>query len=775
MSRYGSRDFGYEDRYDRLTNYGNTRSQSSPAYRQPPSDSMYDDHYGRGISPQDRGIDRRRSGGHRNMPREMHQQHRGRDDRRGSGGYRAPPDTGGLLGASPNDPNPPSSGLMGGNNQQLAAAMQAQQTQNIIAILQAQQHLNMKSGGLLPSPSGMGHRGRGRGRQFADRNRPSGPLMQKRRGPGQDMGPSIKKRRDDRPRQGQKTPQNQRQQHSGASGRNQQRQQKPLKVEGEADDVFRLTEEPVEVKSEELEDIEVPQELIDKVEELRKRTKIDRNIADQDVDKLATFHFDGENYKCELCKVMAFSYKGIKQHFMGKKHSFNVVEARQAGNDVDRNIMDIMLHPENWLELNPCAVTILKRQTIGFLEAKKREEEEYKIKHPENYVVYRMDTRKSAMKKDDSVVIRHVCESIVAIKDFAGEKQLFGCEFIKAASGFDCRLCNEVLHSGTAVVDHIRTEKHIASYQRYLDEHSGYHEDIVRRNKDIANVLDHEVGKEVILYEAFEEESEEQQELEKKCIKKDDDEFIRIKSIDDLHSKEDSEENGDGEDASKNEEFEDDGEGVLEETDTLEGEEEYDDDVLNGEEEQLLGDELMPEGEEGEVTLEDEGEEKQEDLYEPSEPTEDGDGVADILQESESVEVPVEKPVGKPVGKAAVKPIEKQVEKPIERLTERSVEKPAERPVEKVVEMQVAPSSDKEPMKAKKRTPTDKVTKQSQAMVSAKATPRGRRGSLRARGGVARVARGAGRSPQRGGRMARDRGTPPTNDNRYEVIDELDS
>ena len=86
-----------------------------------------------------------------------------------------------------------------------------------------------------------------------------------------------------------------------------------------------------------------------------------------------------------------------------------------------------------------------------------------------------------------------------------------------------------------------------------------------------------------------------------------------------MHSKEDSEENGDGEDASKNEEFEDDGEGVLEETDTLEGEEEYDDDVLNGEEEQLLGDELMPEGEEGEVTLEDEGEEKQEDLYEPSE------------------------------------------------------------------------------------------------------------------------------------------------------------
>ena len=70
-----------------------------------------------------------------------------------------------------------------------------------------------------------------------------------------------------------------------------------------------LSEELPEVKDEELEEIEIPQELIDKVEELRKRTKIDRNIADQDVDKLATFHFDGENFKCELCKVMAHTYK----------------------------------------------------------------------------------------------------------------------------------------------------------------------------------------------------------------------------------------------------------------------------------------------------------------------------------------------------------------------------------------------------------------------------------------------------------------------------------
>ena len=76
--------------------------------------------------------------------------------------------------------------------------------------------------------------------------------------------------------------------------------------------------------------------------------------------------------------------------------------------------------------MNPCAKSILKRQTIGFLDAKKREEEDYKIKHPENYVFYRMDTRKSAIKLNESIVIRHVCESVVSIKDFAGDKQLFG-------------------------------------------------------------------------------------------------------------------------------------------------------------------------------------------------------------------------------------------------------------------------------------------------------------------------------------------------------------
>ena len=52
-------------------------------------------------------------------------------------------------------------GMMGGStHQQIAAAMQAQQTQNLLAILQAQQLSSMNSGGLLPNPSGVSQRGR---------------------------------------------------------------------------------------------------------------------------------------------------------------------------------------------------------------------------------------------------------------------------------------------------------------------------------------------------------------------------------------------------------------------------------------------------------------------------------------------------------------------------------------------------------------------------------------------------------------------------------------
>ena len=62
MSRHGHQqghEFGYGDRYDRLTNYSSSRNDGS-TYR---SDGIYDEHYGRGSNTQrDRDYDNRNRG-----------------------------------------------------------------------------------------------------------------------------------------------------------------------------------------------------------------------------------------------------------------------------------------------------------------------------------------------------------------------------------------------------------------------------------------------------------------------------------------------------------------------------------------------------------------------------------------------------------------------------------------------------------------------------------------------------------------------------------------
>ncbi|XP_065054419.1 uncharacterized protein LOC135683165 isoform X2 [Rhopilema esculentum] len=635
--------------------------------------------------------------------------------------------------------------MLGGNTtqQQLAAAMQAHQTQNLLAILQAQQFSGMNSGSLLPTPTGMNQRGKGPGRQFVDKNRrPFQP--QKRRGPPQDQGQSFKRRKEDQGNRGPLIPpwKQGKQQYIKPQHQKQLKDTKPRKAEGEEDDVYEFMQDEEAKQIEDLESIEIPQELIDKIEELRKRTKIDRNIADQDVDKLSAFHFDGQNYKCELCKIVAHRYKSIKQHFMGKKHSLNVIEARQAGNDVDREIMDIMLHPENWLELNPSAKVILKRQTIGFMEAKRKEEEEFKIKHPENYVTYRMDTRKSATKIDGSVIIRHVCESVVSIKDFAGEKQLFGCEFIKAASGFDCRLCNKLLSNGANALEHIRTPQHIDAYQKYMEDHPGYHDNIVKRNKDIVGVLDQHDGSEVVLYEAHEEETENQQTIKNRYVQKDDPEFVRIeKSVPEWHPKDNEEEEEENkedweEEAREESEQLHQNEGASEECPEDEPLDEevpaqgFDEEDVNG---SASDGEVADQGlqqdepidveppEEGEIT--DELPQTREELYEPSQPTDDTEGDAAVDTEQEPATEPATEP-------AVVQKTLPPVKKPTPKNSPATMTAPS-RPV-------------------------------AQSRQRGRGSQRGIRGSPRGRGG---------RQAQRGAKGSRGRQSPA--DEKFEVVDEV--
>ena len=56
-------------------------------------------------------------------------------------------------------------------------------------------------------------------------------------------------------------------------------------------------------------DIEVDRELLDAVEQLRTRKKIERNVVDEDVEKLSLFSFDGQMYRCDLCKILCRQIK----------------------------------------------------------------------------------------------------------------------------------------------------------------------------------------------------------------------------------------------------------------------------------------------------------------------------------------------------------------------------------------------------------------------------------------------------------------------------------
>lgn len=797
MSRYNQQygnERGYGDRYDRLTNYNNPREQSS-SYS---SDMYYDDHYesrGRNNSTEQRSYDQRRgsgaAGGGRSggrYDRDSHQQQSfGKDDRRqgNRGGY-SQMGSGGLLGASPNEPMPaPSGGNMLGNNttqQHVLAALQAQQTQNLLVALQAQQMSGLTQSSLLPTP-GMSMQRGGKGRQFADRNRQRQQLPQKRRNLYQEPSGVNKKRRDDYAGQ-QRSYSNSSDQPAKSSWK-QNRQQpqkqehaavkevKPKKAEGEEDDVYENIDDKPDPSLEDIENVEIAPELIEKVEELRKRTKVDRNIADQDVDKLGTFHFDGQNYRCKLCKIVAKRSKSIKQHLMGKKHSLNVIEARQAGNDVDRAIMDIVLHPENWLELNPVACTILKQQTLGFLEARKKEEEEYRCKHPENFVTYRIDTRKSGVKNGDTILITSVCESNVAIKEYASEKQIFGCEFIKASVGFNCRLCDAFFNVGTAVIEHIKSKEHSSNYQKHLEVHAGYHEKLVERNREIVSMLEQHEGKEVVMYETFEEDTEDQKNIPKQYIKPFDPDFVYVeKGVVEMHSRED--EADDDMNAQEN------------------GEEEEGDHKADVLEEDPLDDSLEPEMQQG---FEEEG------IGE--EPTADELANEDVNEQLEDADVSVEQAdahepeIDESGGGDLYEPSEPTVEEETAE-EENAEEETAEEETEVVPEVPVAIWTEperkvkqEEPKKFKEPTPKDATPKYkipvkpvggSMAAKTSSATPPARGASPRTQikpqpGKMSGRGRGARGTPRgnRGGRMTQRARVvkKPVIEESFEVVDEV--
>lgn len=201
-----------------------------------------------------------------------------------------------------------------------------------------------------------------------------------------------------------------------------------------------------------------------------------------------------------MTKESAFS-----THLMGKSHVMNVIEARTAKTYKEiRDILDIDLSPDDWFEKNDNAQAIImkisKLHMKNEREIKRREQANYD-KTPSNFYTFGMKVRKSVTKKEEKVVITSLVESTVEVNDFIGEKY-FGCEFVRAVTGFHCKLCSINIREARGVIPHIDCRRHRENYAEYVKKNPEYEKTQNKHNKDLFDVMSQHEEKNVVLAES---------------------------------------------------------------------------------------------------------------------------------------------------------------------------------------------------------------------------------------------------------------------------------
>merc|ERR1719470_634229 len=122
-------------------------------------------------------------------------------------------------------------------------------------------------------------------------------------------------------------------------------------------------------------------------------------------------------------------------------------------------------------------------------------------KTPSNFFDFNMELRKSVVKKDEEVIITSLVESNVAVKDFTGEK-FFGCEFVRAVTGFHCRLCSINIREAKGVIPHIDSKQHKNNYAAYVKKNSDYEKSQKEQSQELFDVMNEHEGKSVVLAES---------------------------------------------------------------------------------------------------------------------------------------------------------------------------------------------------------------------------------------------------------------------------------
>jgi len=252
-------------------------------------------------------------------------------------------------------------------------------------------------------------------------------------------------------------------------------------------------------------EVVVPDSLMDSVEKLRQRKEVERNVADEDVQKLLVFCFTGKGYQCKTCGLLLMKESAFLSHLMGKSHVMNVIDARTAKKYQEiRDILEIDLTPDDWFEKNDNARAIIMKQSKLHmktqLEIKMREEANYN-KTPSNFFNFNMELRKSVTKKEDKVVMTSLVESTVEVKDFTGEK-FFGCEFVRAVTGFHCRLCSINIREAKGVIPHVDSRQHKNNYAAYVRKNPDYEKTQKEQNQDLYDIMTQHEAKSVVLAES---------------------------------------------------------------------------------------------------------------------------------------------------------------------------------------------------------------------------------------------------------------------------------
>lgn len=433
-------------------------------------------------------------------------------------------------------------GLSGGGNNQTAGltaqlAQQQQQlmamvqTQSLLAAMQAQANANAQAqvqqakrampnslGGLLPTPLIP----RTGGRDMQRQNR-------KRRNDGWGGGGNFANKRDrpdrNRGQQGfNRGPnfQNRGRQFGGGAQNQQAKKATTITKEETKNEANEeeVEEEDVEEGGDNGQEVEEAQEEEkqeqDSVEERPHMNEFNQpplpkstNFIGEDVDSLMISLYDRKRnkYICQECKIICNLPMSFHKHLLGKRHARTVLESQ--GKEFEETKF------RNFSQgITPIDKSGTEEETTANESDDREKASGGEVPSPSavhtpgfdlnlDFVKYTCNTRKTAMKEGDIITISSVTQSRVQIEGFTSGRNMLGCEFVKAVSGFNCRLCKAFIRCGNDVITHIKGKKHQKNYQTYVQEHPQYEEHQLARNKELEQVLEPKEGEEVVLYEVL--------------------------------------------------------------------------------------------------------------------------------------------------------------------------------------------------------------------------------------------------------------------------------